>query len=64
MLKEVKGESVTEVPIMLVGNKKDEDQVTYFADFLVKQILVKDLLYSPFGYTIYLWLKRKSFKKY
>uniref|UniRef100_A0A0R3RQC0 GTP-binding protein Di-Ras2 n=1 Tax=Elaeophora elaphi TaxID=1147741 RepID=A0A0R3RQC0_9BILA len=26
MLKEVKGESVTEVPIMLVGNKKDEDQ--------------------------------------
>lgn len=27
MLKEVKGESVTEVPIMLVGNKKDEDQV-------------------------------------
>ncbi|EJD75305.1 hypothetical protein LOAG_17513 [Loa loa] len=26
MLKEVKGESITEVPIMLVGNKKDEDQ--------------------------------------
>uniref|UniRef100_A0A915PLQ7 Uncharacterized protein n=1 Tax=Setaria digitata TaxID=48799 RepID=A0A915PLQ7_9BILA len=28
MLKEVKGESVTEVPIILVGNKKDEDQVS------------------------------------
>ncbi|VDM20321.1 unnamed protein product [Wuchereria bancrofti] len=26
MLKEVKDESITEVPIMLVGNKKDEDQ--------------------------------------
>nr|CTP81275.1 BMA-DRN-1 [Brugia malayi] len=26
MLKEVKGENITEVPIMLVGNKKDEDQ--------------------------------------
>lgn len=30
MLKEVKGENVTEVPIMLVGNKKDENQVIYF----------------------------------
>ncbi|VDM98983.1 unnamed protein product [Thelazia callipaeda] len=26
MMKEVKGESISEVPIMLVGNKKDEDQ--------------------------------------
>lgn len=48
MLKEVKGESVTEVPIMLVGNKKDEDQVIQLLFFPLEWFWKKDSLYFLF----------------
>lgn len=40
MLKEVKGDAISDVPIMLVGNKKDEEQVR---KFIIKTIA----LYCP-----------------
>lgn len=57
MLKEVKGEGVTEVPIMLVGNKKDEDQVHPSCSSSSSFILEKLYYYIPYFHSIILEIR-------